>query len=276
MAVKYLPEFYEWKDYCRRVKLNTGINMAYIELGNPEKEPLILIHGFSDSSLGYRGVIKKMQDNFHIYAVDLRGHGHTDKPEQFAYTVQQHAEDIAAFAEAMGIGTFYLAGQSLGSMVAQSVAFSYPHRVRKVALISTFTGFNDTPEEISGFAATFEQWAKGNIDDRDIWPSIDTFYDPEYPKYAKQLLATWPLRCYKAVWWGMELANNKGFLQYIKCPVHLMWGTKDDVVSIELQKEIKHLLPDAKLKILEGRMHEVLQECPFEIAEALNEFFLED
>ncbi len=273
MAVKYLPEFCEWKDYCRLVKLNTGINMSYVELGSSEKEPLILIHGFSDSSLGYRGVIKKMQENFHIYAVELRGHGHTDKPEQFAYTISQHAEDVVAFADAMGIDTFYLAGQSLGSMVAQFIAFSHPDRVRKLALISTFTRFDDTPEEIRESAANFEEWARGNIEDKDIWPSLDTFYDPEYPKYAKQLLATWPLRCYKASWWGMELADNTGFLQYIKCPVILMWGTNDDVVSTEHREEIKRLLPDAKVKIIEDKMHEVLQECPFEIAEELNNFF---
>ena len=273
MSVKYLPEFYEWKNYCRLIKLSTGINMSYIELGNPEKEPLILLHGFSDSSLAYRGVIKKMQENFHIYAVDLRGHGYSDKPEQFAYTIQQHAEDVIAFADAIGIDTFYLAGQSMGSITSQAIAFSYPERVRKVALISTFAGFKETPKEIKEFAANFKEWTKSGIDDRDFWPAIDTFYDPEYPKYAKQLLATWPLRCYKAAWWGMELANNTGFLQYIECPVYLMWGTRDNLVSIELQEEVKRLLPDAKLKMLEDRMHEVLQECPFEIAEELNEFF---
>ena len=273
MTVKYLPEFYEWKDYCKLVKLNTGINMSYIELGDPEKEPLILIHGFSDSSLAYRGVIKKMQDNFHIYAVDLRGHGYTDKPDQFAYTIQQHAEDVIAFADAIDIDTFYLAGQSMGSITSQAIAFSYPRRVRKVALISTFAGFRETPEEIREFAANFKDWTKNGIDDRDFWPAIDTFYDPDYPEYARALLSTWPLRCHKAAWWGMELANNTGFLQYIECPVYLMWGTNDNLVSIELQEEVKRLLPDAKLKMLEGRMHEVLQECPFEIAEELNEFF---
>ena len=273
MSVKYLPEFYEWKDYYKFVKLSTGINMAYMELGDSKKEPLVLLHGFSDTSMAYRGVIKKMQEKFHIYAVDLRGHGYTDKPEQFAYTIQQHAEDVIAFADAVGINTSYLAGQSMGSIIAQSIAFSYPKRVRKIALISTFARFTETPEEIREFAANFTEWSKNGFNDKDVWPALDTFYDIEYTKYVKRFLLTWPLRCYKAGWWGMELVNNTGFLQYIECPVYLMWGTNDDVVSIELQEEVKKLLPDAKLKMLEGRMHEVLQECPFEIAEELNDFF---
>ncbi len=273
MSVKYLPELYEWKDYCKLIKLSTGINMSYIELGNPEKDPLILVHGYSDSSMMFRNIIPKMQDNFHIYAVDLRGHGYSDKPEQFAYTIQQYAEDVIAFADAVGIDTFYLAGHSMGSMTSQSIAFSYPKRVRKVALLSTFAGFKATPEEIREYVATFEDWAKNGIDERDFWPALDTFYDPEYPKYAKRLYATWPLRCYKAAWWGMELADNSGFLQYIECPVYLMWGTEDNLISAELQDEVKRLLPDAKLKMLEGRTHEILQECPIEIAEELNEFF---
>lgn len=132
-----LPPHGEWHEHTKIISLVTGIDMAYMETGVQNGRPLIMIHGFSDSSRIWRAAISALQDAFHIYAIDLRGFGQSSKPNQFIYSMTQHAEDIIAFMDAVGLNSACVLGHSMGSMIAQTVAFSEPNRVEKLVLAST-------------------------------------------------------------------------------------------------------------------------------------------
>ena len=77
-ATMMLPTHETWHDYTKSVQLPTGIRMSYMECGTPGKKTLLLIHGHSDSSRIWRQLISLVEEDFHIYAVDLRGFGQSD------------------------------------------------------------------------------------------------------------------------------------------------------------------------------------------------------
>ena len=90
----------DWNDHRQKVELSTGIEMAYVEMGDPEGEPLVLVHGMTDNSRTWSLIAPYFaKAGYHIYMIDDRGHGQTDKPGGF-YTMDDYAEDVgAALAE---------------------------------------------------------------------------------------------------------------------------------------------------------------------------------
>src|SRR6185312_12509329 len=74
------------------VKLSTGIRLHYAEQGEARGEPIILLHGIGDSWFSFSRVLGPLARQAHVYALDLRGHGRTDKPDG-GYGVRDLATD---------------------------------------------------------------------------------------------------------------------------------------------------------------------------------------
>jgi pimeloyl-ACP methyl ester carboxylesterase len=131
-----------------KIQLSTGITMAYVEVGPESGTPVILIHGFTDSlhTWSYSGpLLRNAHPEWHILAVDLRGHGASSMPPatecaatpEKCFRVIDHAADIVAFMRAMGIQRANLVGHSLGSLITQEIALSNPAMVERAVLIGT-------------------------------------------------------------------------------------------------------------------------------------------
>src|SRR5690349_4246192 len=116
------------------VKLSTGIRMHYAEQGEPRGEPIILLHGISDSWFSFSRVLTPLAREAHVYALDLRGHGRTDKPDG-GYGVRDLATDVIAFMDAKGIAKATLVGHSMSGFVVQQAAVVAPTRVSHLVLI---------------------------------------------------------------------------------------------------------------------------------------------
>ena len=71
----------DWDSYRQKIDLSTGITMAYVEMGVEDGEPLMLIHGMTDNSRSWSLIAPYFAEaGYHIYMIDLRGHGETDQP----------------------------------------------------------------------------------------------------------------------------------------------------------------------------------------------------
>ena len=128
------------------VKLSTGIRMHYAEQGESRGEPIILLHGYSDSWFSFSRVLTPLARETRVYALDLRGHGKTDKPAT-GYLMRDLAVDVVAFMDAKGIAKATVIGHSMGGFVAQQVAFAAPKRVSRLILVGTVR----TPTNLAGF-----------------------------------------------------------------------------------------------------------------------------
>ncbi len=63
------------------VLLSNGQHLAYVEMGDPRGTPVILIHGYTDNARDWVPLIPYLSRSFRLIAVDIRGHGRSDKPE---------------------------------------------------------------------------------------------------------------------------------------------------------------------------------------------------
>ncbi len=103
-----------------RVAGGGGLGLSVHEWGNANGAPILFIHGFSQSYLSWAAQFESsLADRFRLVAMDLRGHGESDKPLEAAnYTDgARWADDVAAVIGALGLKRPVLVGWSYGGFV---------------------------------------------------------------------------------------------------------------------------------------------------------------
>ena len=115
------------------VTLSNGLKMHYYEWPAP-KPTLVFLHPSSGYGRMWEETAKHLGSRFHVYALDQRGHGASDRPDG-DYSAEEYANDLQLFFTAVGIDKAILAGQSLGGRVGMVFAAVYPERTVGLALV---------------------------------------------------------------------------------------------------------------------------------------------
>jgi pimeloyl-ACP methyl ester carboxylesterase len=111
------------------------LTLAYDDIAGDGGGTVVLVHGFATSAeenwrrLGWYGAFERR--GARVVALDLRGHGRSDKPhDAAAYDVAAMASDIVALMDHLDIGRADVMGYSLGARLAAMTADSHPDRAR--------------------------------------------------------------------------------------------------------------------------------------------------
>ncbi|MFC5835434.1 alpha/beta fold hydrolase [Nonomuraea insulae] len=113
-----------------------GVDLAYLDEG--EGDPVILLHGFPDSSHLWRHQIPALVDGgFRAIVPDLRGFGDSGKPQEVeAYTMQTIVNDVVALSQRLGVQRAHVVGHDWGAAIAWMYAFLLPRRVDHLVALS--------------------------------------------------------------------------------------------------------------------------------------------
>src|SRR5688500_10775027 len=90
-----------WAESKKAVRLANGIRLAYVELGDPNGQPLLLLHGYTDTSRSW-SLMAPHLSGYRLLIPDQRGHGAADAPE-CCYGPAQFAFDAKLFLDALGV-----------------------------------------------------------------------------------------------------------------------------------------------------------------------------
>jgi len=112
-----------------------GIKISYLEEGSGY--PLVLLHGLSDDLNLWALIMPELAKHYRTIALDLRGHGQSDKPDM-PYTIPLFTKDVNAFLDKLGIARANFMGLSMGSVIIQQLAIDHPEKVNSMVLLSTF------------------------------------------------------------------------------------------------------------------------------------------
>lgn len=113
------------------------MRIAWERRGNGE--PLLLIHGLGYARWGWEPVLPGLAERFAVILFDNRGIGESDAPPG-PYTVAEMAADAVQVLDETGIERAHVIGTSLGGMIAQELALTYPARVNRLVLDGTTPG----------------------------------------------------------------------------------------------------------------------------------------
>ncbi|MBZ2170328.1 MULTISPECIES: alpha/beta fold hydrolase [Marinobacter] len=97
-----------------------------------EGKPLILMHGLFGSLENLGGIVRRLQDEWRIHALDLRNHGASPHSDSMDYPSM--ARDVLAYMDSQGLDKVSLLGHSMGGKVAMQIALMAPDRVEQVVV----------------------------------------------------------------------------------------------------------------------------------------------
>lgn len=117
-----------------------GLQIAYVEAGPADGEPVLLLHGEPSWSFLYRMVMPVLADaGLHVIAADLVGFGRSDKPAEIGdHTYERHVEWIRAFAfDRLDLHGLTLVGQDWGGLIGLRLVAENPDRFARVVAANT-------------------------------------------------------------------------------------------------------------------------------------------
>jgi 2-hydroxy-6-oxonona-2,4-dienedioate hydrolase len=122
-----------------------GVRTRYLASGDDTSKPfLIFMHGTGGHAEAYVRNLATHGQHFQTYAIDLLGHGWTDRPAR-ALEIPAYVEHIHAVLDALGAERAHLSGESLGGWIAARFSLEHPDRVGRLVL-NTTGGSTANPE----------------------------------------------------------------------------------------------------------------------------------
>lgn len=254
------------------VQLRTGVRIHYAEQGDAKGQPVILLHGLTDSWFSFSRVLPLFGANYRVYALDLRGHGNSQRPAQ-GYRMADFAADVLAFMDAMNIDAATLVGHSMSSFIVQRIAQDAPQRVTRLVLVGSATTARNA--ETLQFQQTVNQL-------QDPVPAkfaedfqIATIHQPLPKEFLQRVVAEslkLPAHVWRAALAGMLATDGKPRLAKIKIPTLILWGDQDAFFPKSEQQRLAAGLSRGVLKIYADTGHALHWERPEQFVRDLEEF----
>lgn len=121
-----------------------GIHTRYVEAGDPDAtEAVVFIPGTGGHLEAFTRNLLPHAEHHRTIALDMIGHGYTDKPDH-DYEIRHYVAHLLAFADAVGLERIHVHGESLGGWIAAQFAIDHPERVASLTL-NTAGGLNTDP-----------------------------------------------------------------------------------------------------------------------------------
>jgi pimeloyl-ACP methyl ester carboxylesterase len=265
-----------------------GIELCYEIFGDAGSEPMLLIMGLGAQMIhwdddfcwqlaarGFRvirfdnrdiGKSSKMTGGKRLGAVELLKLRFLKIPVAAPYKLSDMAEDVIGLMDVLGIKSAHLVGASMGGMIAQELAISFPQRVRSLTSIMSTTGNPKVPpptreaaailmapppatkeEYYARFAQTWKILRVGSF-------PLDESLDRGRAErtYARGLNPAGVGRQFRAI---LASGSRKQRLASVKAPTLVIHGTVDPLVRPEGGKDTAASIPGAKLLMIEGMGH---------------------
>ncbi len=134
--------------YSQRLRLH------YVDWGNPEAPPLLLVHGGRDHCRNWDWVARELRKDYHVIAPDLRGHGDSQWITGGTYNTLDYVYDIAQLIHQLELAPLRIVAHSMGGHMSLRYTGLYPDKVSKIVAIE---GLGPSPKML-------EEWSKTPVD----------------------------------------------------------------------------------------------------------------
>jgi pimeloyl-ACP methyl ester carboxylesterase len=247
----------------RSVDLPTGVTLQYVEQGDPQGLPVVLLHGGSDSWRSYELVLPHLPRWIRAIAVSQRGHGDASRPPG-GYRARDFAADLAALLDALDIRQAVIVGHCMGGYVAQRFAVDHPDRTRGLVLAATRSTWYDHPD-IQLLAATVAG-LEDPVDPVFVREfQMSTLAQPVSPQYVDEVVKE-SLKLPARVWRSLfeeciSPEDPAPELGRVSAPALVVCGARDSL-ALDQQEGLATAIPAAMLKTYPDAGHALHWEEP--------------
>ncbi len=281
--------------YARRVLLTSSqITLFLYDSGimddGPAAPPILLIHGLGDEADTWRYILPALAADRRVIAVDLPGFGRSDKPKR-QYTINFYQSVMLELLDTLTIAPAILVGHSLGAVIAQSIALNHPDRVEQLILVGgtlvagarkssmgmrlmmtpgvgefLYNRLRKDPEAAYRSLAPFYR-------DLDSLPQSeqDFLYQRVNERVwdDNQRYAFFSILRNLARWVPRQQQSLPAQLAATTVPTIAIWGAEDHMNDAQNGRKLTELQPNAELTIIPDAGHNVHQEEPGAVLDAI-------
>ena len=247
--------------------------------------PIVMGHGNPTWSFLYRDLIKRLKPKYQCIAWDHLGFGLSDKPKDWSYLPKDHAKNLSALLDGLGLSKITLVLQDWGGPIGLSYAVAHPEKIARLILVNTwawpvnrdfrylgFSSFMGGPvgrmliRRYNFFARVLLRQAfadKSKLGKTAHMHYVRPLQEPEDRKgcmvFPKQIIASTPWL--EEIWNGLSALNGK--------PKLFVWGMKDVAFRDKELKRWERTFPEARSVRLGSVGHFVQEEAPNALAKAV-------
>jgi pimeloyl-ACP methyl ester carboxylesterase len=262
-------------------QLRSGIRVRAVERGDSASPPVVLIPGWGCSVYTYNRNMPALADaGFRVIAVDLKGHGLSDKPlASDEYTIESLIEHLRDILDALGLDRPALVGHSLGGSLIYHFAARYPERARCLGMLSP-VGLKGVPlmrlyrfltpaaltplirmikpRVIVTLALRRVYGKRAHFTQRDVEEYLAPSQFPNFALAMRELLHMYDWNAAE----GRQLAR-------VDLPAAGAWGSLDHMMPHDGMGIYISLLPQVVLRAIRDAGHIITEETPDEVNEVL-------
>ena len=257
-----------------------GVKIRYIDVGRGE--PVVLIHGFSsslDANWRQTRIIDALVKDFRVVALDVRGHGKSDKPHDPASYGVTIIEDVARLMDHLHIPRAHIVGYSMGGAITGKFITMHPDRVISAVFGGSAPRLGWTPQAERDSIELAESLEQGH----GMRPMILRLAPPNEPKpsddaierQSQASLGRNDALALAAVQRGnKEQVVTLAEVRALRMPLLAVIGTADPIkAGVDAFKQIK---PDLKVVVIDGATHSGARGAPArpEFAAAVHDFLV--
>jgi len=236
--------------------LHDGRKIAWRQWG--EGPPLVLLHGWSMSSLVFSEVAPLLAEKYAVFCPDLPGHGGSDACDQ--YSLAGMAADVGEWAQQLALPPFSLLGWSLGGQLALQFALESPLQPDKVLLVATTPCFcqGDGWEHglplaqvkalVRNMGRCYEKTMGDFFQLQFVGEKLERQRYREIIGFAVRPGALPEKEQAKAVLEVLSQADLRSQVSQIQRPVHLLHGELDQIIPVSAGEFLAAALPYAQLQ----------------------------
>ena len=263
-----------------------GLRFHYLEWGNPDNPPMLLLHGFAQTCHSWDFVALGFSDDYHVIVLDQRGHGDSDWAPDGDYSPETQQRDISAVVDALGLEGFVLMGLSMGGRNSFTYAANNPDNVKALVIVDA------APQNMTQGTSNIRNFVQQD----DELESVDAFVDRVLqfnPRRDRQQVRGSILHNLKELpngnWtWKYDRALRRpgrrmgsdpeteqrlwGYIRSLQCPTLLVRGGASDIVALDTADMMHQVIPNSRLATIEGAGHLVMGDSPSGFQNAVTEF----
>ncbi len=270
-----------------QLRVPVGPGAMHVERYGHGGTAVILIHGFATSSFLWRNIAPAITDAGHTaYAIDLFGHGESDRPFDADFGIAAQAEYLDAAMTALRVARALLVGVDIGGDIALRLAATRPERVEKMILINT-PAFDELPaKDITQMQRNTARFAirttRGILGAAPLVEAVlrKSVADPEKhmpTRLVARYLAPFVGKDGTSHLLGLATAISGEDLEdvdlrNIHVPTLILWGEEDSFVDGRVADKITNALPDGRLVRMPGIARLLPEENPEYLTELLLDF----
>jgi pimeloyl-ACP methyl ester carboxylesterase len=266
-----------------------GRNICYATEGHGP--PVVLVHGFGTSLAVFAHQIKVLSKHFQVFAIDLLGHGFSEKPD-IEYTPETYVDLLSGFLDTQGIASASFVGHSMGSLLSICLAIVAPERIRHMILLNGSSPLFKPERQMRLYEKSLRRpwlWKR-------IWEALEILIPLLPASFEKKSLAktAYNVDAIPPEWIAhqLEFRRSKGYarmvvstMEYwvelqeyedrvreIRHPALLCSGEQDQVIPMEHSRLLQQTLPNATLEIIPGCGHMSTLERPEQTSRMILDF----